>query len=101
MRVVLAADHAGLVIRDALAEVIRAAGHEPVILGAELNAPEDDYPVFARSAGDDPVDLEIPGKPFGFSQLKQAQAAGDYLALKDRGLRVARVALEELLDLGR
>ncbi len=57
--------------------------------------------VFLQAVGDDPVDLAIPGKPFSFSQLKQAQAAGDYLALKDRGLRVARVKLDELLSLGR
>ena len=56
--------------------------------------------VFLQAVGDDPTDLPIPGKPFGFSQLKHAQAAGDYLALKDRGLRVARVALDELLNLG-
>jgi transaldolase / glucose-6-phosphate isomerase len=55
--------------------------------------------VFLQAVGDDPTDLPIPGKPFGFSQLKHAQAAGDYLALKDRGLRVARVALDELLGL--
>ena len=56
--------------------------------------------VFLQAVGDDPVDLAIPGKPFGFSQLKHAQAAGDYLALKDKGLRVARVALDELLGMG-
>jgi transaldolase / glucose-6-phosphate isomerase len=57
--------------------------------------------VFLQIVGDDPVDVAIPGKPFGFSQLKHAQAAGDYLALKDRGLRVARVAMDEVLALGR
>ncbi|MEM9681991.1 MAG: bifunctional transaldolase/phosoglucose isomerase [Pseudomonadota bacterium] len=56
--------------------------------------------VFLQAVSDDPVDLAIPGKPFGFSQLKHAQAAGDYLALKDKGLRVARVALDELLGMG-
>lgn len=56
--------------------------------------------VFLQAVGDDPTDVAIPGKPFGFSQLKHAQAAGDYLALKDRGLRVARVALDELLGRG-
>jgi hypothetical protein len=56
--------------------------------------------VFLQAVGDDPVDLPIPGKSFGFSQLKQAQAAGDYLALKEKGLRVVRVALDELLGMG-
>ena len=52
MRVALAADHAGSVIRDIIAEVISAAGHEPIVLGAELNNPQDDYPVFAKLVGD-------------------------------------------------
>jgi transaldolase / glucose-6-phosphate isomerase len=56
--------------------------------------------VFLQIVGDDPVDVAIPGRPFGFSQLKQAQAAGDYLALKDKGRRVARVARDEILQYG-
>jgi hypothetical protein len=55
--------------------------------------------VFLQIVGDDPVDVAIPGQPFGFSQLKHVQAAGDYLALKDQGLRVARVAMDEVLAL--
>ena len=46
---------------------------------------------------DDPGDeLAIPGKPFGFRRLIQAQAAGDLETLKERGRRVARVRLEDL-----
>jgi transaldolase / glucose-6-phosphate isomerase len=41
-------------------------------------------------------ELPIPGKPFGFGRLIQAQAAGDYAALKERGRPVARVRLEEI-----
>jgi transaldolase/glucose-6-phosphate isomerase len=41
-------------------------------------------------------ELPIPGQPFGFGQLIQAQAAGDYEALRERGRRVARVRLEDL-----
>jgi hypothetical protein len=44
--------------------------------------------------------VAIPGKAFGFAQLKQAQAAGDYLALKDKGRRVARVARDDVLRFG-
>jgi len=51
--------------------------------------------------GDDPEDIPIPGSSYGFSMLKQAQAAGDYLALKEGGRRVARVSIEEVSDLGR
>jgi hypothetical protein len=45
---------------------------------------------------DDPGDeLAIPGQPFGFRQLLQAQAAGDYASLQERGRRVARIHVEE------
>jgi len=57
--------------------------------------------VFLQIVGDDPVDVAIPGKSFTFSQVKHAQAAGDYLALKDQGLRVARVAMDEVLALSK
>ncbi len=46
---------------------------------------------------DDPgEELAIPGRKFGFGRLIQAQAAGDYDALKERGRPVARVRLEDL-----
>ncbi len=46
---------------------------------------------------DDPGDeLPVPGKPFGFRRLIQAQAAGDLETLKERGRRVARIRLEDL-----
>jgi hypothetical protein len=57
--------------------------------------------VFLQIVGDDPVDVAIPGKPFGFSQLKHAQAAGDYQALKDQNRRVARVTLDDVLAAGK
>jgi transaldolase/glucose-6-phosphate isomerase len=53
--------------------------------------------VFLQILGSDPVDVPIPGRPYGFSTLKQAQAAGDLLALTANGLRAARVALGDLL----
>jgi transaldolase/glucose-6-phosphate isomerase len=56
--------------------------------------------VFLQIVGADPNDVAIPGKSFGFSQLKQAQAAGDYLALKTEKRRVARVSMDELLSAG-
>jgi hypothetical protein len=37
-----------------------------------------------------------PGKPYGFSRLKRAQAAGDHAALREAGRRVAHVRLEDL-----
>jgi hypothetical protein len=56
--------------------------------------------VFLQIVGDDPVDVAIPGRSFSFAQLKQAQAAGDYLALKGKGRRVARVVRNEVLRYG-
>ncbi|MGH6902224.1 MAG: RpiB/LacA/LacB family sugar-phosphate isomerase, partial [Geminicoccaceae bacterium] len=52
MRIAVAADHAGAIIRDDVAEVIRNAGHQAIVLGADLNRPDDDYPTFARLVGD-------------------------------------------------
>ena len=57
--------------------------------------------VFVQVVGDDPHDVAIPGRDFGFSMLKQAQAAGDLAALEAKGLRAGRVALDELLREGR
>ncbi|MEJ7845752.1 MAG: hypothetical protein WKF93_08915 [Acidimicrobiales bacterium] len=53
--------------------------------------------VFVQVVGADPDDVAIPGAPFGFSMLKQAQAAGDLATLRERGLRAARVSIDELL----
>ena len=45
---------------------------------------------------DDPGDeISIPDRPFGFRRLIRAQAAGDYVALHERGRRVARIHIEE------
>jgi len=53
--------------------------------------------VFVQVVGDDAIDVPIPGQDYGFSTLKQAQAAGDLAALEAKGLRAARVSLDELL----
>jgi transaldolase / glucose-6-phosphate isomerase len=45
---------------------------------------------------DDPEELAIPGKPFGFRRLIRAQAAGDFDALRERGRRIARIRWEEI-----
>lgn len=54
--------------------------------------------VVAQIVGEDRNDVPIPGAAYTFSELKQAQAAGDYQALVDAGARVARVSLNEFLD---
>jgi hypothetical protein len=52
--------------------------------------------VFIQVVGEDPVDLDVPGKPFTFGDLKRAQALGDLESLRGRGRRVTRVTLDEL-----
>lgn len=52
MRVALAADHGGAALKDALAPDLVAAGHEVVDLGGDGSDPGDDYPDFARLAGE-------------------------------------------------
>jgi transaldolase/glucose-6-phosphate isomerase len=47
------------------------------------------------AVGDDPVDVEIPGRGFGFSRLKRAQAAGDLQALRTAGRSAHMVALDD------
>jgi transaldolase/glucose-6-phosphate isomerase len=44
-----------------------------------------------------PVDLPIPGAPYGFGTLIEAQSLGDLRSLRARGRRVARVALDQLV----
>lgn len=43
-----------------------------------------------------PTDLDIPGRPFTFGQLIQAQADGDLATLRAHGLRVVRTTLDAL-----
>ena len=50
--------------------------------------------LFLQLVGGSELDLPIPGEPFGFGALAEAQAIGDYEALKAAGRRVARVRLE-------
>ena len=51
--------------------------------------------LFLQVVDDPGEELAIPGQPFGFRRLIQAQAAGDYASLKERGRRVARIHLDD------
>ena len=44
------------------------------------------------------VDIPVPGQPFTFGWLIDAQAFGDLRSLRARGRRVARVTLERLAE---
>jgi hypothetical protein len=50
--------------------------------------------LFLQLIHDADEDVEIPDADYKFNQLKNAQATGDYLTLRDQGLPVARVRLD-------
>ena len=61
MKVAIAADHAGLPLRPTIADAVRAAGHEPILLGPDTAPPEGiDYPLVAKAVADalDATDAE-------------------------------------------
>ena len=49
--------------------------------------------VFIQITSDDSKEVPIPGRPYGFGILKQAQALGDFESLANRSRRVIRVHL--------
>jgi transaldolase / glucose-6-phosphate isomerase len=54
--------------------------------------------VFLQVLEEPEQDVAIPGRPYSFGTLIRAQAAGDLTALRERGRRAGRVALDDLLD---
>jgi transaldolase/glucose-6-phosphate isomerase len=56
--------------------------------------------VFLQITADASGDLEIPGEPYSFARLRNAQALGDLQVLKRRGRRVLRVHLGADVDRG-
>ena len=52
--------------------------------------------VFIQVVDEPSADLPIPGKPYTFRRLLDAQSTGDLQALRARGRRVARVRLSDL-----
>ena len=59
----------------------------------QLHKGGPDSGVFIQVSADNKVDFPVPGEPYSFSILKQAQALGDFRALASRGRRVIRVDL--------
>ncbi len=55
----------------------------------------DGSPRFLVLVHDDPEDVEIPGKPFTFRALKNAQAFGDLETLRTRGRAAEKLRLRE------
>jgi transaldolase len=53
VKVAIAADHAGLPLRPTIADAVRAADHEPLLLGPDTAPPEGiDYPLVAKAVAD-------------------------------------------------
>ncbi|HWS53667.1 MAG TPA: bifunctional transaldolase/phosoglucose isomerase [Pyrinomonadaceae bacterium] len=85
-------------IRAHLRDATRCAtttGYGPRFLHStgQLHKGGPDSGVFLQLTAADARDLEIPGEPFTFSVLKQAQALGDFRSLSTRGRRAARLDL--------
>jgi hypothetical protein len=96
--VVATLEAARLAIRDRLA-VATTTGLGPRFLHSTGQFHKGGPPsgVFLQVVGDDPDDVQIPGAPYGFATLKQAQAAGDLATLHERGLRAARIDVGDLV----
>jgi transaldolase/glucose-6-phosphate isomerase len=85
-------------IRSAIQKLTRAAttvGFGPRFLHStgQLHKGGANNGVFLQITANDPKDVPIPGEPFTYHVLKDAQALGDYAALKNRGRRVLRIHL--------
>jgi hypothetical protein len=71
------------------------AGYGPRFLHSTGQLHKGGPPVglFVQIVQRDSVDVEVPGEPYGFSTLKQAQALGDLESLRSRSYPVVRVEL--------
>jgi transaldolase / glucose-6-phosphate isomerase len=52
--------------------------------------------LFVQVVDDPGKEVAIPGRKFGFRRLIQAQAAGDFASLEERGRRIVRIRLEDV-----
>lgn len=91
-------DRKFLEIRTALRNATKCAvtiGYGPRFLHStgQLHKGGPDTGVFFQIIANDETDFAIPGEPYTFSILKQAQALGDFRALAKRGRRVIAIDL--------
>ncbi len=86
-----------LAIRDKY-QVATTVGYGPRYLHStgQLHKGGPNTGVFLQLVGDDPDDLPIPGEKFTFGILEQAQALGDFQALRNHGRRVLRVQVRDV-----
>jgi hypothetical protein len=83
-------------LRDA-ARVATTTGYGPRFLHStgQLHKGGPASGVFIQVTADDAVDVPLPGEPFTFGILKQAQALGDFESLASRHRRAIRLHLGE------
>jgi hypothetical protein len=83
------------VARDRL-KVATTVGYGPRFLHStgQLHKGGNNCGVFVQIVSPDPADVAIPGEPYSFSILKQAQALGDFEALRQHGRRVISIQPE-------
>ena len=76
-------------------EVATTTGYGPRFLHStgQLHKGGADNGVFIQLTSQDRTDLAIPGEPYTFSILKEAQALGDFSSLEQRDRRAIRVHL--------
>jgi hypothetical protein len=86
-----------LAVRDRH-KVATTVGYGPRFLHStgQLHKGGPNTGVFLQIVGDDVNDLPIPGEKFSFGILKQAQALGDFQALRNHGRRVLRVQMRDV-----
>lgn len=95
-------------IRATLRDATHSAtttGYGPRFLHStgQLHKGGPDSGVFIQITAPDQIDLAVPGAPYTFSVLKQAQAQGDFQSLLSHGRRAIRVDLgvDTLIGLAR
>ncbi|MBV9923667.1 MAG: bifunctional transaldolase/phosoglucose isomerase [Acidobacteria bacterium] len=81
-------------LRDAM-HCATTTGYGPRFLHStgQLHKGGPDSGVFIQITSADKRDVAIPGEPYTFSTLKQAQALGDFRSLSTRGRRAVRVEI--------
>ncbi len=88
-------------IRDTL-KTATTVGYGPRFLHStgQLHKGGADNGLFIQITADDAEDLKIPGEPYTFGVLKQAQALGDFQSLTSRGRRAIRFHLGKDVEAG-
>ncbi|MGD8552988.1 MAG: bifunctional transaldolase/phosoglucose isomerase [Anaerolineales bacterium] len=81
-------------LRDQL-KLATTVGYGPRFLHStgQLHKGGPNNGLFLQFTADHPEDADIPGEPYSFGVLQQAQYMGDFKALQDHGRRVIRIHL--------